>query len=84
MSDPELAYHILAVLFDDPRHADDVIFEVAKRRGTFAPTGAVRALLTVLEDGAFVTGKVVGEQRIFTIAPRGSAYLAWFAERIDA
>ncbi|BDE05191.1 hypothetical protein WPS_04670 [Vulcanimicrobium alpinum] len=85
MSDPELAFHILAVLDDDPQYGRDIPFEIAKRRDGPVPRASdVDALLRTLDDGAFTNSTIRFGKRLYEIAPRGSAYLAWFAERIGA
>jgi DNA-binding PadR family transcriptional regulator len=73
-----IKFLILAVLADGPRHGYDIITALEeKSNGRYRPSpGSVYPTLTLLEEGAYVTGDTADGKRVFTITDRGRELLA--------
>jgi DNA-binding PadR family transcriptional regulator len=74
----DIKFLILEVLADGPRHGYDIIMELeAKSNGRYRPSpGSVYPTLTLLEEGAYISGDTAEGKRVFTITERGRELLA--------
>jgi DNA-binding PadR family transcriptional regulator len=74
----DIKFLILDVLAEGPRHGYDIISALEeKSQGRYRPSpGSVYPTLTMLEEGAYITGDTADGKRVFTITDRGRELLA--------
>jgi DNA-binding PadR family transcriptional regulator len=86
-ADPErdsVKCDILRILWDGPRHCDDIMFEIEQQRGYRPKPASVYPTLQLLQDGDFVTNHLVGGKRVYEISDTGSELLATHLETESA
>ena len=73
----DIKFLILDVLADAPRHGYDIIAALEeKSQGRYRPSpGSVYPTLTMLEEGAYITGDTADGKRVFTITDLGRELL---------
>jgi DNA-binding PadR family transcriptional regulator len=75
---------ILRILWDGPRQASDIIRAIENAHGYRPRLGCFYPIVQMLEDGAFIAGRIVGEKRIYAITGGGSELLATHVENESA
>jgi DNA-binding PadR family transcriptional regulator len=76
----------LALIADEPRHGYEIIKVLEERTaGWYSPSpGIVYPTLTYLEEAGYVTGKVEGAKKLYTITEEGRAHLEENRDFVDA
>jgi len=73
-------YDILRILWDGPRHGYDIILAIEQQLRCRPSPSSVYPALQMLEDGDFVTGRLIEGKRIYTLTDAGSELLAQHSE----
>ncbi len=79
LAEPEqagLEYDILRILWAGPCAGSGIMDELGKEPGARCGPEVVYPTLQMLEDGDFVSGRCVAGKRVYTLAPKGSEFLA--------
>ncbi len=71
-----IKFLVLGTLLDQPRHGYDIMEQFERHRGFRPSPGSIYPVLSMLEDGGYVTGSEVDGKRVFTITDAGRALYA--------